>query len=275
MANVRSRAEASGSLSTTAIIAIVSAIGVVILGFLAALVLLLIRAVRRHKQLLADLDERGFTITQAQKEAKLNEVARPRAVLRRNTILPFNAKSGWGALPSVETIGSAAPSTSGHFTSAPEHYVPPMPIEPKKKTSRLSWPFHSRKLSGHTMKMKRLKANKLSAVLEDPKPSSLVPILGNGQINSRPALALLKGRGSQPSSCQSLLQYHPAFRNQDQDMDAIEPAPLEVSKRLQRAKPTRSECRQSARCHSATSANRHSSYQRRGKDQKPASARPI
>ncbi|KAF1363612.1 hypothetical protein EJ07DRAFT_173499 [Lizonia empirigonia] len=235
MANLRSRAE-GGSLSTTAIIAIVSAIGVVILGLLAALVLLLIRAVRRHKQLLADLDERGLTITQAQKEAKLNEITRPRAVLRRNTILPFNARSGWGALPSVETIGSTAPS-GGPSTSAPAHYVPPKPIEPTKRTSSLSWPFHNRKLSGHTMKMKKLKANRLSAVLEDPKPSSLVPILGGGQLSgSRPPLALLKECASQPSSCQSLLQYHPAFRNQEQDMDSIEPAPLEVSKRLQRAK---------------------------------------
>ncbi|KAF9691241.1 hypothetical protein EKO04_010748 [Ascochyta lentis] len=235
MANSRASAEPGGSLSTTTIIAIVSAIGVVILGLLAALVLLLIRAVRRHKQLLADLDERGLTITQAQKEAKLNEVARPRAVLRRNTILPFNTKSGWGALPSVETIGSAVPS-SGLSTSAPAHYVPLKPTEPNKRTSSLSWPFHSRKLSGHTMKMKKLRANRLSAVLEDPKPSSLVPILGSQLSGSRPSFALLKEYGSQPSSCQSLLQYHPAFRTQNQDRDAIEPAPLEVSKRLQRAK---------------------------------------
>ncbi|KAJ4411575.1 hypothetical protein N0V91_001360 [Didymella pomorum] len=87
------------------------------------------------------------------------------------------------------------------------------------------------------MKMKKLRANRLSAVLEDPKPSSLVPILGNGQLSgSRPPLALLKECGSQPSSCQSLLQYHPAFRNQILDTDAIEPAPLEISKRLERAK---------------------------------------
>nr|GFD57360.1 hypothetical protein [Tanacetum cinerariifolium] len=85
MANRRSRGEPGGSLSSTAIIAIVSAIGVVILGLLAALILLLVRAVRKHKQLLADLDERGLTLTQAQKEVKLNEITRPRAVLRRNT----------------------------------------------------------------------------------------------------------------------------------------------------------------------------------------------
>ncbi|KAH6638950.1 hypothetical protein C7974DRAFT_353091 [Boeremia exigua] len=229
MANVRSRAEPSGSLSSTAIIAIVSAVGVVILGLLAALVLLLIRAVRRHKQILAEIDERGMTITQAQKEAKTHEVTRPRAVLRRNTILPFNSKSGWGALPSVETIGSAAPSTG---SNAPDHYVPHMPIVPNKRTSSLSWPFHQRKSSGHSLKMKKLKANRLSAVLEDPKPSSLVPILGKGQ--SRPPLALLMEYGSEPSSCQSLLRYHPAFRNQHDDV--AEYATLEISKRPQRAK---------------------------------------
>lgn len=236
MANARARAEPGGSLSTTAIIAIVSAIGVVILGLLAALVLLLIRAVRRHRELLADLDERGLTLSQAQKEAKLNTAAKPRAVLRRNTILPFNAKSGWGALPSVETIGSAAPSAKP-TTKVPTPYVPSKPIEPNKRISSLSWPFHNRKLSGHTMKMKKLKANRLSAVPEDPKPSSLVPILGGGQLaGSRPNLELLKECGSQPSSCQSLLQYHPAFRNQNQDMGATETVSLEVSKRLPRAK---------------------------------------
>ena len=236
MADLRLRADPGGSLSTTTIIAIVSAIGVVILGLLAALVLLLIRAVRRHKQLLADLDERGLTTTQAQKEVKLNEVTRPRAVLRRNTILPYNAKSGWGALPSVETIGSAAPS-GGPSTSAPEHYVPTKPIEPNKRTGSLSWPFHNRKLSGHSMKMKKLRANRLSAVLEDPKPSSLVPILGNGQMpGSRPPLGLLEECDSQPSSCQSLLQYHPAFRNQSQVEDETEPESLEASERLQRAR---------------------------------------
>ncbi|KAJ4310699.1 hypothetical protein N0V94_008308, partial [Neodidymelliopsis sp. IMI 364377] len=242
MANVKTRDEPSGSLSTTTIIAIVSAIGVIILGLLAALVLLLIRAVRRHKQLLADLDERGLTIAQAQKDAKLSTVSKPRAVLRRNTVLPFNAKSGWGSLPSMETIGSSTPSNE-QPGSAPDHYVPPKPIEPNKRTSSLSWPFHSRKLSGHNMKMKKLKANRLSAVLEDPKPSSLVPILGDPMAGSRPPLAgsrpplaLLKEYGSQPSSCQSLLQYHPAFRNQNRDVDAVEPMPLEVVKRLQRAK---------------------------------------
>jgi heme exporter protein D len=75
MANLRSRAEQGGPLSTTTIIAIVSAIGVVILGLLAALVLLLIRAVRRHKQLLADLDERGLTIAQAQYSGKATRCA--------------------------------------------------------------------------------------------------------------------------------------------------------------------------------------------------------
>jgi hypothetical protein len=47
-------------------------------------------------------------ITKAQKEARKESVARPRAVLRRNTVLPFNRTlSGWGAIASVETFRSA------------------------------------------------------------------------------------------------------------------------------------------------------------------------
>lgn len=69
---------------------------------------------------MTDLEERGFTIAHIRSlDQKQDGVARPRAVLQRNTVLPSNTRSGWGTLPSVETnkIESSA--------SAPAHYVPP------------------------------------------------------------------------------------------------------------------------------------------------------
>jgi hypothetical protein len=86
-----------------------------------------------HKKLLADLEERGVKITQAQKEARKESVPRPRVVLRRNTVLPFNrTSSGWGALTSVETFRSTESMT------VPAHYVPASPTEGTKRNNRLS-----------------------------------------------------------------------------------------------------------------------------------------
>ncbi|KAF1848068.1 uncharacterized protein K460DRAFT_393240 [Cucurbitaria berberidis CBS 394.84] len=243
MASLKSRAAPSGQLSTTAIAAIVTGIGVVMLCLLVALIFLLVRAVKKHKQLLADLEERGVSIAQAQKEAGREPITRPRTVLRRNTVLPFH-KSGWGALPSVETFRSA------ESASAPAYYAPPKPTEEVKRASRLSWPFSARRLSGHssqTIQMKKMRASRLSTVMEDPKNSSLVSILNNTHVNgSRSSIALSGDYGNRPSPCQSLLQYHPAFRNQGHATGPIVPESrsitgsynhhMDANKRLQRAK---------------------------------------
>lgn len=209
MGDLRSRDASRPQLSTTATIAIVAGISVVVLCLLLALVFLLVRAVRRHKELLADLDERGVSLVQAQEDARRESVTRPRAVLRRNTILPFNKSSGWGALPSVETFKSA------ESTTAPAYYAPPKPTEEVKRASRLSWPFSSRRLSGHAVRMKKIKTSRLSTVIEDPPASPSVPIMSNSSLNrSRPSLAISQEYGNRPSSSHSLLQYHPAFRNE-------------------------------------------------------------
>ncbi|KAF1918918.1 hypothetical protein BDU57DRAFT_427752, partial [Ampelomyces quisqualis] len=227
----------SAPLSTTAITAIATGIGISLICII-ALIVLLVRAVRNHKQLLADLEERGVSIAQARGEAR-NSVTRPRTVLRRNTVLPFNRNSGWGTLTSVETIKSA--ESSGMVA----HYVPPKPSDAAKKASRLSWPFHTRRVSGHSIHLKRMKGPRLSTVLEDPKPSALVPVLNNSHLNvSRPSLTV-SYHESRRSSSQSLLQYHPAFRNPMPDRP---PAPQDrpssgnpffrsgANDRLQRAK---------------------------------------
>jgi hypothetical protein len=196
----------SAPLSTTAIVAIATGIGISLICII-ALIVLLVRAVRNHKQLLADLEERGVFVAQAQGEAQ-RSVARPRTVLRRNPVLPYHKNSGWGTLTSVETI------TSTEAPGVVAHYVPPKPTEAARKASRLSWPFHTRRVSGHNIHLKKVKGSRLSTVLEDPKPSALVPILDSSHLNaSRPSLATSSYHEGRPSSSQSLLQYHPAFRS--------------------------------------------------------------
>ncbi|KAJ4377457.1 hypothetical protein N0V83_000282 [Neocucurbitaria cava] len=212
------------------------------LCLLVALIFLLVRAVKKHKQLLADLEERGVSIAQAQKEAGGDSVTRPRTVLRRNTVLPFN-KSGWGTLPSVETFRSA------ESTNVPAHYVPPKPTEELKRNSRLSWPFSARRLSGHSshsIHMKKIKVSRLSTVIEDPKASPMAHVLTNPHLSASRSSVTLSGlNGGPASSTQSLLQYHPAFRHQGQE--SATPAPTiranngsithtDPNGRLQRAK---------------------------------------
>ncbi|KAF1830816.1 hypothetical protein BDW02DRAFT_641905 [Decorospora gaudefroyi] len=195
MTQFKSRNTSGAPLGTTAIVAIISSIGVTLLCALAILVIRLIQVRKTHKKLLADLEERGVRITRAQVEARKESVARPRTVLRRNTVLPFNKASGWGALTS--------------------HGNPPA----VKRNNRLSWPFSARRLSDHGVQMNKIKASRLSTVIEDPKPSPLVPILSSSHLNaSRPSLTLSREYASRPSSCQSLLQDHPAFRNQEQGL---------------------------------------------------------
>jgi hypothetical protein len=203
MSNATSPAAASAPLSTTAIAAIATGIGVSVICII-ALIVLLVRAVRNHKRFLADLEERGVSIAKAQGGAR-DSVTRPRAVLRRNSVLPYG-NSGWGTLTSVETINSTEPP------GVVAHYVPAKPTAAARKGSRLSWPFHTRSVSGHNINLKKMKGARLSTVLEDPKPSALVPVLDSSHLcASRPSLVL------STSSSQSLLQHHPAFRSSSQE----------------------------------------------------------
>ncbi|KAH9882439.1 hypothetical protein J1614_000675 [Plenodomus biglobosus] len=223
------RAAAAAPLSTTAIAAIITGIGVVMLCLLSALIFLLVRAVRAHKRLIADLDERGVSIAQTQKELGTNSVTRPRAVLRRNTVLPFNKTSGWGTLPSTETFQSAE---SG---GVPAHYVPPMPANATKRSSHLSWPFSTRRMSGQSMHMKKIRVSRLSTVLESPKSSPL--LLNTSHLNASGQSIAMSSEYAN-SSCQSLLQHHPAFRHQHQARGppgAATRGPIDAKKRLHRA----------------------------------------
>lgn len=161
------------------------------------------------------------------KVAKRNSVSKPRAVLRRDTILPFNSKSGWGNLTSVETISPPEPR------SIPPHYAPPKPAGFVPKPKRLSWPFLGRRVSGRAIPMKKIRVPVLSTVLESPKPSPLVPVLSGPLGESLP-----RKSHSRPSSDQSLLQRHPALRTRDQASapQVVQPRP-EPLRRSLTAKP--------------------------------------
>ncbi|KAF2179787.1 hypothetical protein K469DRAFT_673538, partial [Zopfia rhizophila CBS 207.26] len=192
MAPLRIRAAAPSQFSSTALAAVLTGVGIFISGLLIGLVVLLVRAVRTHKRLLADLEERGVVIAQSQAhDPKRGSLTKPRAMLRRNMILPFNSKSGWGALPSVETINPPKPP------SIPPHYAPPKPAGSVPKASRLSWPFSAHRASGKAVRLKKIRVPTLSTVIESPKPSSLVPILSGslGGDSTSPR----KSRSRQPS----------------------------------------------------------------------------
>jgi hypothetical protein len=206
--DLRIRASPGAHLSPVAQAAVWTGMGLVILGLIVGLCILLVRAKRNHQRMMADLEERGVVIAQSQKDAKRESVTKPRAVLRRNTILPFNAKSGWGTLSSAETIDLSEPP------SVPSHYAPPKPAGFVSRSSRVSWPFSARRASGRNIHLRKIRVPSLSTVIESPKPSPLVPVL-NGSLGGDPPTP--RKNRSRPTSISSLLQRHPAFRNTSQD----------------------------------------------------------
>ncbi|OCK75589.1 hypothetical protein K432DRAFT_446602 [Lepidopterella palustris CBS 459.81] len=202
-----------GQLSNSVLVAIVTAVGVFIVLLLVGLGLLLVRAVRTHKRLLADLEERGITIAPPPvTEANQPILAKPRAVLGRNTLLPFNSRSGWGTLSSHENI------TQTSSQSLPQS-IPPHATDSRKNDSgnkeskRLSWPF-SRRTSGGALQLKKIRLLHLSATVESPRtlkpPSPLYPAL-TGPKHGEPSSPVRSK--SRPSSDQSLLKHHPALRS--------------------------------------------------------------
>lgn len=193
-------------LSITALVAIFAGVGTLIIGLAIFVIVLLVQKSREHNRHMASLDEREMAIAQTQKRASRDSIKRPRAVLRRSSILPFN-NDGWGNLPSVETINPPEPP------SIPPHYAPQKPSGFVPKPKRLSWPFLGRRASGRAIAMRKIRVPVLSTVIESPKPSPRVPVL-SGPLEESPSAKQTRNR---LSSDQSLLKHHPAFRNQAQE----------------------------------------------------------
>ncbi|CAI6298764.1 unnamed protein product [Periconia digitata] len=226
MTQIQSRSMPSPGLSPNLVVAISTGFGVVMLALIIGLVCLLIRSVRKHKRLLADLEQRGVMLARSQEDAKTVAIMRPRTVLKKSRILPFNLKTGWGALPSVETVNDI--NTPRQSISAPSYYAPPKPAGFVEKPKRLSWPFSARKPSGRAIRMRKLRVPALSTVIESPKPSPLVPVLSGPHDHDSTSP---KQSHMRSTSDQSLLQHHPVFRNDAQPLqvDVIQAEPLRRS----------------------------------------------
>ncbi|OJD33045.1 platelet binding [Diplodia corticola] len=142
--------------------------GGIILVALICMIFLLVRATRAHKRLLADLEQRGIRLGQQHVQIEGNGVTKPRQVLRRNAFLPYNNTTGWGVLPSKESFGQSS------LSKAPRTNQTPAIIEPVSENNHSShkkvWPFHKRRHGPNHIKMERIKASRLSAIIESPKP---------------------------------------------------------------------------------------------------------
>ena len=204
---IRGASRGHADLGKTKLIVILAIVGSLILGLLIGLCMLLVRAIRTYRRLLADLEERGITIT----PPDLNgvnppTVAKPRAILRRTTLLPFNSKSGWGSLPSHENV-----------LQPPMHSVPPHNTEPQARescgrVSQLPWPFSRRRTSGRALNLKELRSPQLAPIDKTSRgfvnaSPSLKPVSA-GPATKKPSSVRYKR-----SSDQSLLKHHPALRN--------------------------------------------------------------
>ncbi|PVI00969.1 hypothetical protein DM02DRAFT_706875 [Periconia macrospinosa] len=251
MALFQRRSAPVPGLSPTLVVAISTGFGVVLLSLIITLVCLLIRSIRKHKRLLADLEHRGVILAQqsaSSSSAKNLTLTKPRAVLKKHRILPFNLKTGWGALPSVETVhdvgrtSATTMTTPEEPTTAPKvlaYYVPPKPAGFVERPKRLSWPFSARRPSGRAMRMRKIRAPPLSTVIESPKPSPLVPVLSAPDENG----AVTEPRQShmRSTSDQSLLQRHPVFRGEGGSSllrdDALRTGTQEPLRRSMTARP--------------------------------------
>ncbi|OCK97271.1 uncharacterized protein K441DRAFT_694454 [Cenococcum geophilum 1.58] len=204
---IRDASQGHAELNKTELIVILTTVGSLILGLLIGLCMLLVRAIRTHRRLLVDLEERGITITIPDSNG-VNQpaVAKPRAVLRRTTLLPYNSKSGWRSLPSNENV-----------LPPPMHSVQPHNTEPQAREScrrmgQLPWPFSGRRTSGRALNLKELRSPQLTPIDKTSRgvvntPPSLKPVSA-GPVTKNPSQVRNKR-----SSDQSLLKHHPVLRN--------------------------------------------------------------
>ena len=204
---IRDISQGHAELNKTELIVILTTVGSLILGLLIGLCMLLVRAIRTHRRLLADLEERGITITLPDSDGvNPSTVTKPRAVLRRTTLPPFNSKSGWRSLPSHENV----PPPPMH--SVQPHNTEPQARESYRRMTQLPWPFSGRRTSGRALNLKELRSPQLTPVDKTSRgfvntPPSLKPVSA-GPVTKKPSQVRNKR-----SSDQSLLKHHSALRN--------------------------------------------------------------
>lgn len=113
---------------------------------------------RIHKKKIAEL-ERQIIATEIGAPLECANISRPPIALRKSLNLPNNAGAGWGILPSNEDLR--------------EEYEKSAKRRPdKRKSDMLSWPLPRRKSSKKALQMKKIRAPRLSTVVESPRTES-------------------------------------------------------------------------------------------------------
>lgn len=141
----------------------------------------LLRQHRRHKRLLADLEQRGIPVTRPSM-ARLSApcLTKPRNTLRRSTFLPYGSASAWGSLASREDVDCSNPATaiaeSNNEKSAK-----------RNSSSRLSWPFSRLAATGRASLVSKSKSSHLSAIVESPRCLVKIPSPRQPVVTKHPA----------------------------------------------------------------------------------------
>lgn len=138
------------------------------------MIVLLFRAAAAQKRLIADLEERGISVT-ADRSGGEGEKKSTKGKLKRNVIAPYGRK-GWGVLASREEVGDG-----GSVRGMKSKGVIKGQLEEEKKSSRAFW-FFGRKSSGTTtetpvatIRLTTIKGQQLSAIIESPPKNPETP----------------------------------------------------------------------------------------------------
>ncbi|KAK8173253.1 hypothetical protein IWX90DRAFT_511798 [Phyllosticta citrichinensis] len=214
--------EPASSIPPGVWVAIGVSVFIIVVAFV-CMVLLLMRATQSHRKLLADLEQRGIRLGQQVEHLGGDGVSRPRAVLRRNVLLPYNNNAAWGTLPSRDSLGRSQSSISKVQTSSTTTTAP-------RTQGKKGWSFtrRSKRQPKHIV-LEKVRTGHLSAIIESPVPrrdtsasnlhdiqeittpvDSLPPRLQLGFTEGSPISTLCAPRiSSAPNSAPDLTQLRP------------------------------------------------------------------
>ncbi|KAK8154142.1 hypothetical protein BC567DRAFT_299472 [Phyllosticta citribraziliensis] len=155
--------EPASSIPPGVWVAIGVSVFIIVVAFV-CMVLLLMRATQSHRKLLADLEQRGIRLGQQVEHLGGDGVSRPRAVLRRNVLLPYNNNAAWGTLPSRDSLGRSQSSISKAQTSSTTTTAP-------RTQGKKGWSFtrRSKRQPKHIV-LEKVRTGHLSAIIESPVP---------------------------------------------------------------------------------------------------------
>lgn len=155
--------EPASSIPPGVWVAIGVSVFIIVVAFV-CMVLLLMRATQSHRKLLADLEQRGIRLGQQVEHIGGDGVSRPRAVLRRNVLLPYNNNAAWGTLPSRDSLGRSQSSIAKVQSSSTTNTAP-------KPQSKRGWSFTKRsKRQPKHIVLEKVRTGHLSAIIESPIP---------------------------------------------------------------------------------------------------------